>query len=93
MQHTIFKYAVPFSDNSTIQMARGAEILSAGTQDPGWGIGVYVWAKVDSREGVMVPRRFYIHGTGHSILNPRAKFIGTVFDRELVWHVFDGGEV
>lgn len=82
---TIWKYPLKITDTQVVTMPKGAEILSAQMQ----GDGLCVWAKVDSgepSEDVM----FFVHGTGHGLTSPEAKYLDTFQMRggTLVFHVF-----
>ena len=52
---------------------------------------ITIWALVDT-EAPLISRRFKVIGTGGAITDYE-KFLGTVFQGPLVWHVFDCGEV
>ncbi len=77
----IFKYPVI---KEAVDLPRDAEILSVGVQDQ----GVFLWALVDP-DAVMEEKRFYVYGTGHEVEDRQLKkFIGTIFQGQFVWHVF-----
>ena len=94
----IYKYTVrvPFAfvGESSMEMPKGAEILSVGVQ----GNDIVVWARVDD-EAEHVHRVVRVLGTGwHHLQTPEvSKYIGTVqFVEEgqpLVFHLFDMGEM
>jgi len=84
---TIWKFPIP-ADGGTVQMPKGAEVLSVGLQ----GNDIQVWALVDPSKST-TPRHFHVRGTGHACSIAGEKFIGTIFDGSFVWHVFDGGEL
>lgn len=91
----IWKHTVPMPDNrgrSWINLPAGARLLSVGIQDDG---GMVVWSLVshDRAEDEMEsgPRRLIVVNTGGDIEMPDgARFLGTVDDEGIVWHVFDG---
>ncbi len=87
MSRTIWKYPIPITDAFTIDMPRGARILSLDTQNG----GPTIWALVDPA-AEKVPRAFRLFGTGHEVEidTERADFIGTfqVSDGALVFHLF-----
>ena len=92
----IWKFEIKL-DNHSIEMPKGARILSVGVQDH-LSESIMIWAMVDP-EAPSCRRVFAICRTGHSIF-PQApvwqnklSFLGTVQQGPLVWHVFDGGEV
>lgn len=84
---TIWKYPLAITDEQTIRMPIGANILSVQFQ----GDALCLWAMVDStipKEG----RHIQIHGTGHDCYDvSSAKYIGTALQPgvPLVWHVFE----
>ncbi len=87
----IFKYTVPVSDDDTVMMPQGADVLSVQTQN---GVPV-MWAVVDEKAKPLVPHRFYVRGTGHNMGTAIGhRFIGTfqLSGGSLVFHLFDGGE-
>ncbi len=85
MSKTIWKYELQMKDQQTIEMPKGAELLSVQVQ---FGIPV-LWALVNP-DAELVSRRIGTHGTGHSIQHG-GRFIGTyqVCNGELVFHVFE----
>lgn len=87
---TVFKYVLLVTDVQTVHMPRSAKPLSVAVQKG----SICVWAKVDS-EQPSVDHRFAIHGTGRELAYPEAAFIGSVllYGDELVFHIFDLGEV
>lgn len=102
---TIWKFKVDIEDETFVLMPRGAKILFAATQnirvagDPLLRTAeeiLIVWAIIDPVED-KVRRRLFVVGTGHPIHDEMAElpFVGTVLmsQGELVFHLFDGGEV
>jgi hypothetical protein len=99
---TIFKYPVRIVDESTLEMPRGAKLLSVGVAND---TEVFLWALVDT-EAKMAVRRLHVHGTGNPITAATVeahpldmvqlanKFVGTALTHggSLVWHLFDMGE-
>ncbi len=81
----IFKYEV-LPGSNRINLPKSSKILSTGAQ----GNSIFVWALTsDSVE--TEPREVFITGTGHEIsegLINQLDFLGTVFQNEFVWHVF-----
>lgn len=89
----IFKYPFMVDDEVTILMPKDARILSAYSQ--GGDYFLCVWALVNP-DNEVVSRLLHIRGTGHPADGLDEKpFLGTVhlFDGNLVYHVFDGGEI
>jgi len=88
---TIYKFAVPISDDITIVMPAGARLLSVQTQHGAPSL----WAMVDP-SAPSVRRRLALRGTGHNADSlSLAPFVGT-FQTEggaFVGHLFDLGEV
>lgn len=82
---TVYKYELAITDDQEIEMPQGAELLYVAMQ---YG-KLQLWARVfpDSR---IVRRRFRVAGTGHP--DARGRYVGTILG-QLVWHVFDRGEV
>lgn len=84
----IWKFTVPVHDEFTIEMPRGAQVLSVGVQYD----DIVMWVKVNP-EAPMVKKVFYLRGTGHLILieDSHIRFIGTVqmAGGTLIWHVFE----
>jgi hypothetical protein len=86
---TVWKYYLRLEDDSQIIMPYGAEPLFVGMQDG----GLCVWMKVDT-QAKKIAHMFHVRGTGHPMGDAAgAKHIGSVFDRQFVWHVFHSGEV
>jgi hypothetical protein len=84
---TIYKYELPFNDKVTVNMPKGAEVLTVQTQ----GRGLYLWALVEPSIST-VERRFEIFGTGHPITAGKRNYIGTAQVGPYVWHVFENLE-
>ena len=84
---TIWKYRLNRTDETIIDMPRGAIPRCAACKDGGW----WVWVEVD----IMlphVPHRFQVVGTGHEKICG-GTYVGTMFDVPYVWHVYFHGEV
>lgn len=85
----IFKYHLPPTDMSVVQMPRDAEVVSAHEQSG----EIFVWALVNPETAHdMHTRRFRIAGTGHDISeSPLLCFIDSVhlLGGRLVFHVFE----
>ncbi len=84
----VFKYPVRVDDHLTIELPRGAELLSFQCQ----GEQPCLWALVDPK-AEMVKRYFRFVGTGHPIEEPSEvlRFIGTAQMQggALIWHMFE----
>lgn len=81
---TIYKYAAGVSDDLTIEMPVGAEVLCVQVQN-----GPQIWARVDPSAPREL-RRFHWRGTGHSA-DGCGRYIGTVqaMNGALVFHLFE----
>jgi hypothetical protein len=86
MNKVIWKFAVPLSYATEMEMPSGAEILHVGLQKD----EIFLWAKVDPN-AEKVKREFMVEGTGQPP-NRRlhdATHLGTVSQDVFVWHVFE----
>lgn len=84
---TIWKFSLAVMDKQAIQMPIGAEILAVQLQDT----QPCLWAIVDT-EAAREDRVIEIHGTGNRMyqdMGVQHKYIGTVQQPPLVWHVFE----
>jgi hypothetical protein len=83
---TIWKYKLTPDGLITIEMPKGAQVLSVKPQ----GDDVCLWALVDPSAEVK-DRKFMIFGTGHDVPNIDLCFIDTfmLFEGGLVFHVFE----
>lgn len=82
---TIYKLPIQITDQQTLILPEGFEILTVQTQkgDP------YIWVKVDtSQPDANVD--IYVYGTGHQVTDETAVYLGTFqqLGGESVWHVF-----
>lgn len=81
---TIYKYPIEITDEQTLSMPEGAQVLSAQMQ----GNTLCIWALVDSGN-FNCDRRVRIFGTGNPVvLDGNWKFVDSVHERIFVWHVF-----
>lgn len=89
---TVWKFTLDVTDEQTVEMPQGAEILLGGNQRPVNITSLEVWALVDP-DAPLVRRKFAIHGTGHPVTEG-GTHIGSIITAggALVWHVFDHGE-
>lgn len=89
---TIWKFDAGFpADSSDVEMPRGATILYVAVQQG----HLRIWAMVDPRQD-LVPRRINFAGTGHDLSTRiMGGYIGSfqLDGGQLVFHVFDGGEL
>lgn len=92
---TIWRFALPIADRSTLPMPRGTIILGVGPPRP--GIGVHdrpppldMWGIVDPT-AAHEPREFVIVGTGNPMPADAGRWVGTTHSHSgsLIWHVFE----
>ena len=86
----IWKFPIPFmAEPSTHQVPAGAKFLTAQIQLSAYvgGGGIMLWGLVDP-EAPLEARTIQIVGTGHEV-PANARYIATVQDGALVWHVFE----
>lgn len=83
---TIWKYPLIIEDEQTLQMPRGAVILSAQVQHG----SLFLWAMVDPTQP-HDERDIEIIGTGMEFSEAPRNYIGTVqmAGGNLVWHIFE----
>lgn len=87
MSKRIFKYQLAETDTQTLDLPKGAQILSVHAQRN----EVCVWAEVDEFYQETEQYAFQIYGTGHKVNHDDSySFLGTVLlmDERLVLHVF-----
>jgi hypothetical protein len=72
-----------FSDSVTVPMRRSLGLQHVAMQN---GV-VTLWCAVDE-DSSPASRTFHIAGTGH-VLPQDPSYLGTVFDRQFVWHIFE----
>lgn len=84
-QSTIYKYAIEVTDQQTVSMPAGADILTAQVQHG----QVCLWARVDPLAAI-TQRKIRVAGTGHPVASEWA-YIATVqlAGGGLVFHVFE----
>jgi len=85
---TIYKYPLLLESSiHEVELPMGAEIVHVGVQAPGV---LTFWAIVNTDNDNEL-RRFDIRGTGHQLPDYASKdaHIGTAFDGEFVWHLFE----
>lgn len=75
----IYKYVV----NEKIAMPIGANIIHAACQ----GGSICIWAEVDETAEIE-DVNFSIYPTGLSVYLGNREHVGTVFDNNLVWHIY-----
>ena len=84
---TIYKFKLPIRDVAEQYIPKGSKVLSVGMQ----GDNLCFWAEVDTAEKEFVLRRFRVAGTGYPLEcgMKLGRFLGTVFERVFVWHVYE----
>ena len=81
---TIYKYPIEITDEQTVSMPVGGQVLSAQMQ----GTHLCIWALVEAGN-FNCNRRVRIFGTGNPVeLDNNWKFVDSVQERIFVWHVF-----
>ena len=84
---TIYKYPLVLSAKQTITVPEGAVFRCVGMQ----GEFAVLWAEVDTDANQRY-RDIEIFGTGQPIpqdMGVSRQYIGTVFERSFVWHVYE----
>jgi hypothetical protein len=82
--NTIYKYPIEITDEQTVSMPVGAQVLSAQMQRT----QLCIWALVEVGN-IDCDRRVRIFGTGNTVkLDGNWKFVDSVQERIFVWHVF-----
>lgn len=81
----IWKYPIEIVDEQTIILPKGAEILHVNMQ----GEQLCLWAKVNHLISLTEERNIAVIGTGNPMLTRDYFYLGTVFDRVFVWHIFE----
>ena len=83
----IYKYQIDLAPRTDIEMPYGAKILTVGRQDG----KLMLWAEIDANN-LMAKRIIWLIGTGWSAAcSEHCPYIGTIFDGDFVWHIYDGG--
>lgn len=86
----VWKFPLALADRQLINMPTGAKLLTVQMQD----VDICLWALVDP-DAAPVQRAITVAGTGHTMLGETGKYVATfqMAHGELVFHVFDHGEV
>lgn len=84
---SIWKFKLEPAETQEVTMPFGAVVLSAQCQ----GDDICLWVQLDTTNASSPERRIIeVFGTGEAIpYEGERKFIGTVLDGALVWHVFE----
>lgn len=88
------KYPLQITEEQTVMMPFGAEILSVQFQkDHNQRDNLQLWALIDETSTHMQHRKIRLMGTGpaHAVESRPGKFLGTVQEAggALIWHIFD----
>ena len=81
---TIWKFPLELKDLQNISIPEGAEILNCAIQNG----GVFLWALVDPSLPLQ-RREIEMIGTGNEIPEEERRYISTIIDGALVWHIFE----
>jgi hypothetical protein len=81
---TIFKYQLAITDKQVIDIHGKATQFTVGL-DP--FDDLCVWAVVDKSK-TPTPHTFFIVGTGHLMPKEAKKWLGTVRQRQFMWHIW-----
>jgi hypothetical protein len=84
---TIWKYPIPIQDHIEIEMPKTAKLLRFAEQSG----GLFLWVMVPVGDSEMVKRKLCLAGTGHTLDDYPAAYVGTVLleGGRLVFHLFD----
>jgi hypothetical protein len=81
---TIYKYYIDISDEVTINLPIGAEIIKFDKDSIG---NFCIWCIVDDTQELQA-KKFAIRGTGNPI-ESNLWYIGTAVSNPFVWHLFE----
>jgi hypothetical protein len=101
---TIWKFPIDFRGWTPVRLAPNSKVVLAAL-DPATGgpaiwlehetsdvlevdAGIATAAEVSKAERMIHIRYFTIYGTGHDI-EPGAKHVGSMIDRDYVWHIYE----
>ena len=85
---TIYKYTIPVEDNFSLELPKGAEILTVQEQHG----SPQIWALVNPDTSFTETRNFRLAGTGHLIEEKEGlEYIGTfqLSDGAFIGHLFE----
>lgn len=88
MDQIIYKYPFQITDNFSLELPYGAQILGAFIQHE----QPCLWALVQPKIGKTQIRKFRIFGTGHPVpIRLHLKHISTFPEQDgrLIWHLFE----
>lgn len=83
--HVVWKYELPLVYKFTLDLPENCLILTIHHQ----GDNGFMWVQCDP-EATTEKRRFIAAGTGHKKIDGKyMKYIGTYFERDFVWHIYE----
>lgn len=89
MSQVIWKFNLEREVMQTIEMPKGAEILSIGSQETFGGLSqICIWAKVDP-SAEKEKRTFAMYVTGHEMIDGKQKFLGRITFQVFEFHLFE----
>lgn len=83
---TIHKYLLSGEAHQVVSMPASAQILSAQIQ----GDKICLWAQ-HPKDAPLAKRVIHVVGTGWDLPASASRYIGTVQEGFLVWHIYEGG--
>jgi hypothetical protein len=83
-RETVWKYPLSICDVQTISVPRGSEFLSIQNQND----ALVMWRRV-SPNAPLEDLMLEITGTGHPMVAAPRRYLATVQDGSLVWHVWE----
>lgn len=83
----IFKYSIEITDEQTIVLPFGAEILTVQIQHG----KPYLWALIETEQSLNEPKIIEVFGTGNPIPEGDRRYINSIqiFNGDLIFHVFE----
>lgn len=81
---TIWKFPLELKGLQNVSIPEGAEILHCAIQSG----GIFMWALVDPSLPLQ-RREIEMIGTGNPAPEEERRYISTVIDGSLVWHIFE----
>jgi len=89
----VYKYKLA-SSQQVLELRRGFKVVHTGSQGIRNSVGEenFIWIELDL-ENAIENVVFHTFGTGHNIMNPSYKHIGSIFNGAYVWHIYQGGAI
>lgn len=82
---TIWKYPIPITDEFTLDLPIGAEVLSVNLQYK----KSYIWVFIPNTNSETTKRNFRLFGTGNPVDIEGYEYIGMLMQWPFVWHLFE----